>query len=228
MNRSTVWDTLADENIRLLYLALFLCLVIFIVGCSSGQIKNKRTIASWHQTKWENVERQKFDYSCGAAALATIGRYYFNDPINEQLTIAILVNQLSPVGLKDRIAKGFSLLDLKKAAGHLGYMAEGVRLKAEDIEKLQGPIIVIINDGTLDHFVVLKGKYKDRIYLADSVRGNVRIPFFRFLTQWNGTALILGKDGFGLPHDHGLSVDSWDDYRPEVNSVRQMSPSYHQ
>jgi len=219
------------------YLQIFFAIVFAIIMSSCSRVsletfpqKNER-FSSWEKLRWENIQRQKFDYSCGASALATIGKYYFGDNITEDIVLGILIQQLTPRGVLDRKANGFSFLDLKKAAGHFGYYAEGVILNIEDMAKLRGPVIIPLTDGLIEHFVVLKGIIEDRAYIADSMRGNIRIPLFQLATQWQGNmVLALGKPDFGLPEEHGLSVRTPIINRPEISAARQimsLKPSAH-
>ena len=39
---------------------------------------------SWQELKRRNVVMQKYDYSCGAAALATVLQYYWNDSVTKR------------------------------------------------------------------------------------------------------------------------------------------------
>ena len=45
---------------------------------------------------------QTRDYSCGAAALATILRYYWGDRVGEDDVLLVLLKTLSPEETKDR------------------------------------------------------------------------------------------------------------------------------
>jgi predicted double-glycine peptidase len=57
------------------------------------------------------------------------------------------------------------------------------------------------------HFAVLRGVRGDRIYLADPSVGNVRLSIERFAKEWSGVALVLGKQGFGLPKSYPLALE---------------------
>ena len=204
------------------YCLLILLLINIVTACTSHDEEHfRKSFKSWNDYKWQNVIPQGFDYSCGSAALATIGTAYFGDQINESLVLMTIIAPLQEKEVLDRQKNGFSLLDLQRAAKMLGYQAIGVKLPYNAVFKLKGPIIVLLHDEELDHFVVLKGIYKDRVYLADSSRGNLRMPLFLFFKQWKGVALIVGKDGTGILNDHDLSIEVGDDYRPEVGGVRQ-------
>ncbi len=199
-------------------------------GCSSNiptKSAFRENFKSWNELKWENIERQQYDYSCGASSLATMLKSYFEEPAWEGLVMTVLVSQLTPEGLADRQKNGFSLLDLKFAANKLGYGAEGVKLRADMLDKLNGPVIILIHQDDMNHFAILKGIYADRAYLADSSRGNIRVPLYQLAQQWDGVALVLGKDGFGLPSDHTLSPHPGIDYRPEQTLLRSIYASDH-
>jgi ABC-type bacteriocin/lantibiotic exporter with double-glycine peptidase domain len=164
---------------------------------------------------------QNFDYSCGAAALATLMRSYFHDPVNEGDLLQELLGQLSPAELKDRVANGFSLYDLKTLAERHGYQAVGVQLTPEVLRELSGPVLIHLEKRDFKHFAVLKGVIEDRVYLADPSRGNIRMPLFKFLEEWKGFALVLGREGFGLPKDHPLAIRDTTPMRRELRAVRK-------
>ncbi len=203
--------------------------LLLSIACSPISLNSsvRRDFSTWSDRLWKNIQRQQFDYSCGAAALATVGKYYFGDPLSEPVVLYVLVNQLTEEGLKDREEHGFSLLDLRLASIKLGYSAASIILRPQDIDLLEGPIIVILNDGILDHFVVLKGKDGDMVYLADSARGNIKMPFWRFLLQWKSrVALVLGKPNMGIIKEHGLTIGKHTDTKPEIDAVRQYKSRY--
>jgi ABC-type bacteriocin/lantibiotic exporter with double-glycine peptidase domain len=70
-----------------------------------------------------------------------------------------------------------------------------------------GPIIVHLEQGGYRHFAVLKGVRGGRVYLADPAVGNLRLSFDEFAKRWSRVALVLGKQGFGLPQTHPLALE---------------------
>ena len=177
---------------------------------------------SWRERRDHNVIKQRYDYSCGAAALATLLRYYFaDDRLDERGILEGIMGRLSEDETGDRIQNGFSLLDLKQQAERLGYQAAGVKLGLGRLPKLRGPVLVhLVCDGER-HFAILRGVREDRVFLADPSRGNVRMPVHQFAREWTGLALVLGKKGFGLPAEHALAVPSDTPLRPELDGARR-------
>ena len=87
---------------------------------------------------------QRFDYSCGAAALATILRYGFGENVTERQILVELFDLLPEEEETVRRSTGFSLLDLQRVAQARGYNGQGFRLEPEQLAMLGGPVIVLI------------------------------------------------------------------------------------
>ena len=168
------------------------------------------------------VVKQRLDYSCGAAALATLLRYYFDEPTSEAEILRLLVARLSVDEQRLRETRGFSLLDLKFAAEALGYQAAGFKLTVDDLAKLAAPVIVFIQPLDYKHFAVLRGVAGGRVFLADPARGNVRMTIGRFLTEWGGIVFVLGKPGEEAIRTHRLSVPRADDLDPPLRAVNPL------
>ena len=141
-------------------------------------------VKSMKQLRDRGLVKQKFDYSCGAAALATILRYGFGEAVTEKQILLELFDLLSDKEKKISEKEGFSLLDLQRVAQARGYKAQGFRLEAKYLPRLSGPVIVFIEPRGYKHFAVLRGVRGDRIHLADPSRGNIRMPAYRFLESW--------------------------------------------
>jgi predicted double-glycine peptidase len=129
----------------------------------------------------QNVVKQRFDFSCGAAALATLLRYGFGNSVTEAQVMVRLFDLPTEAEKADRRRTGFSLLDLQRVAQTQGYDAQGFRLEPGQLPMLGGPVIVFIEPRGYKHFAVLRGIRGDRVYLADPSRGNIRMPMYTFL-----------------------------------------------
>lgn len=180
-------------------------------------------LVSWKELNESNVIMQDLDYSCGAASLATLMRYYFGDSVTEG-TILSMSNSLFTGGQLDVIKnQGLSFQELETIAISRGYTASSVELRAETVMQIRGPILVYIEPYGYPHFAVLRGVYEGQAYLADPSRGNIRMDFQKFAKEWTGKALVLGRSGFGTPSDYPLAISS----QPQImHELRTARPQY--
>src|SRR5262249_11776712 len=71
-------------------------------------------VKSWLDRRYRTVFRQRYDFSCGSAALATLLSYHYGRQVDERQVI----NEMFKKGDQDKIKKeGFSLLDMKSYLG---------------------------------------------------------------------------------------------------------------
>ena len=200
-------------------------LLTSVAQAAEPRTTRPRTEVTRHTVKAlrdKDVVKQRLDYSCGAAALATLLRYYFNEPIAEAQVLKAIVSRLSEDELRLKESRGFSLLDLKRAAEDLGYRAAGFELRADDLTRLAAPVIVFIEPLDYKHFAVLRGIFAGRAYLADPARGNVRMSVSRFLGEWKGIVFVVGKPGEEAIGTHPLSVPRADDVDPPLRPVSPL------
>ena len=174
-----------------------------------------------------DVVKQRFDFSCGAAALATILRYGFAEDVTEGQILMELFDLPTEAERSERRRTGFSLLDLRRVAQARGYNAEGFRLEPDQLPLLGGPVIVFIEPRGYKHFAVLRGVRGDRIHLADPSRGQVRMPVFRFREDWlqsDGRGIIfVVEPKAGLANRQTpLTLATTRRAPPEVMSVREL------
>jgi predicted double-glycine peptidase len=139
------------------------------------------------------VVKQDRDYSCGAAALATLLQYYFRDATSEHELLTRLEDRLTEEEKRKKERRGFSLLDLKRVAEEKGYEAAGFQLTVSQLSQLAAPVIVFLEPMGYKHFAVYRGMKGDRVYLADPARGNLRMSLGRFEGEWKGIVFVLGK-----------------------------------
>ena len=168
------------------------------------------------------VVKQQEDYSCGAAALATLLRYYYGEDTSEIEILELLKQQISAEKWPMKSVQGFSLLDLKKVVLTKGFRAAGFELTMAQLGKLTAPVIVFIEPLGYKHFAVLRGVDRGRVYLADPSRGNLRMSVHRFLEEWSGIVFVLGKSGEELLTDYPLALPRPDVLNPEIRRVGQI------
>jgi uncharacterized protein len=166
------------------------------------------------------VVKQDTDYSCGAAALATLLTYYFGEENSEQQILELMNAGLTKVEQARKHFKGYSLLDLQRAARLKGYQAAGFKLTVEQLTQLAAPVIVFVQPMGYKHFAVLRGVDRGRVFLADPIRGNLRMSIGRFLAEWDGIIFVLGKAGEEALTTYPLALHRPDYVQPELQPLR--------
>ena len=187
-------------------------------GSARGMVKRH----SLKELRDRHVVKQGLDFSCGAAALATLLTYYYGDETSEQDILRILTAELSKDEQRRKEWRGFSLLDLKRMAQAKGYRAAGYKLTIEQLTQLAAPVIVFIQPLGYPHFAVLRGVDRGRVFLADPARGNLRMSIARFLSEWNGVVFVLGKAGEEKIATHPLALPRHEYIQPELLSVGRL------
>jgi predicted double-glycine peptidase len=155
------------------------------------ETQGKKPIRTLKELRDEGVVRQRWDMSCGAAALSTILTYDFNDNTPEAAIVVWILHRNNPALIRAR--GGFSLLELKRFAQARGYTADGFSgMSLEDLAAEKSWVITPIHFKTFDHFVVVKGIVGDRVILADPGFGNVTMKTTRFEKLWkNGIVFVI-------------------------------------
>ena len=162
-------------------------------------------VRSLLELREENVVVQKWDLSCGAAALATLLTYEHGDPVAEREVSRALIRRKEYLADPSRVQKrgGFSLLDLKRYVDHRGYQGVGYgQLAFEDLIAF-APLIVPVSLNGYDHFVVFRGVWGDRVLLADPAWGNRTMTIKEFAGFWLDYGQF-GKVGFVVERRDGV------------------------
>jgi predicted double-glycine peptidase len=197
------------------------------ISVGAGGLRADRPQRSMKDLRDENLVKQRFDFSCGAAALATMLRYGFGENVDERQILIDLFTGLSDDDKRIAERTGFSLLDLQRVARTRGYAAEGFRIEPAELRMLAGPVVVFIEPRGYRHFAVLRGIRGDRVYLADPSRGNIRLPMHTFLDDWlqnDGKGIIFpveplsGASGKATATLQALGQTG----RPEIIAVREL------
>lgn len=178
------------------------------VRLTNGTRLNLPAVETFKLISQKNIFMQQEDYSCGAASLATLMHYYFNEDTDESRMLAKVKNTFTEEEYKRIENDGLSFLELEKVSADMGYQSASVRLPVDALEKLNGPVIVYLQRADYQHFAVLKGIAGDRVYIADPSRGNIRVSRTHFLKEWDGRTFVLGKPDFSPSEQHALLVDA--------------------
>lgn len=163
-----------------------------------------RAVLSLQEMRQENVVLQKWDLSCGAAALTTLLNYQHGNRLTEkEVALALMAREeyIKDPALVQR-REGFSLRDLKRQADTLGYRGRGYgRLKLNDLQAM-APLIVPILTLGYNHFVIFRGLRGNRVLLADPAWGNRTMLVTDFVDSWIDYPQ-LGHVGFRVERADG-------------------------
>jgi predicted double-glycine peptidase len=200
-------------------LIVFLCAsATAFAGPANGQ---RRAVRSLQELRQDRVVRQKWDLSCGSAALSTLLTFDLDDPVSESEVIMHILRRSDPVRIRDR--QGFSLLDLKRYVVSRGHTADGYgNLDMAHLVRL-APAIVPTVIGGENHFVVFRGAQEGRVRLADPGFGNRTMTVEQFEALWpKRIAFVVRSDGDQLtpPPDSGLTVVRPSLIREAVGALR--------
>lgn len=150
-----------------------------------------KQITSMREARYAGIVKQETDYSCGAAALATILKYAYGREIREAEVLRGMMRVSDPKTVRD---KGFSLLDMKNYLSTLGIRGRGYLVSARQLNKVKVPTIVLVDIEGYKHFVVLKKATNRKVYFADPALGNKSMSVDKFAVAWNGVVFaVIGK-----------------------------------
>lgn len=150
-------------------------------------------VSSWKDRKFIGLVRQRTDFSCGAAVMATIFNEAFGRSTTEQ---QVLVNMLKIADPDIVREKGFSLLDMKNYALSIGMEAEGFRLDYDKLTELDIPSIALLDIKGYKHFVVIRKAWPDRVAVGDPALGNRTMSRSEFEKAWNDVAFVVAGEGY--------------------------------
>ncbi len=134
------------------------------VGGSSFSVP----VTTIKEARFKTVIKQQYDFSCGAAAVATLMTFHYDRPTSEEEVFKVMF----AAGDKDLIRKkGFSLLDMKNYLETEGYKADGFRISLDTLAKSRIPAIVLVQIRGYKHFVLIKGIRGDEVVVGDPALG---------------------------------------------------------
>jgi predicted double-glycine peptidase len=203
--------------------------LLALASASAASAETSAPVRSMLEIRHHSVVVQKFDLSCGAAALATLLNYQFGDHVTEKEVTRGLIRRKEYIEHPElvRVRQGFSLLDLKRYVATRGYVGVGYgNLEMADLVKL-APLIVAVSPFGYNHFVVFKGLVGDRVVLADPGYGNRTMSRKKFedmqinFPKIGKVGFIVTRDGHQAPPGE-LAIDDYDLIIPSGDVLRQV------
>jgi len=145
-------------------------------------------VESFRARRFSAVIPQRFDYSCGSAALASLLTYSYHTPVDELTVFRSMIEH----GNKALIEKeGFSLLDMKEYLERRGLPSGGFRAPLSKLAAAGVPAIVLINERGYKHFVIITGAQDGMVLIADPAVGLRSERIGAFEHQWSGIFFLI-------------------------------------
>ena len=114
---------------------------------------------------------------CGAACLTMILSYYGKIIPLERMRVECGVSR-----------DGVKASNIVLAGERLGLISKAYRKEPDQLRSMKPPMIIHWN---FNHFVVLEGFKKDKVYLNDPAIGHVIVPFSEFDESFTGIVLTF-------------------------------------
>lgn len=140
------------------------------------------------QLLFQATVRQRHDFSCGAAALATLLIYHYGVMVTDGEVFDAMLKEGDEKKIR---AEGFSMLHMKKYLDVSGYDSAGYQLSLDRLADIGLPGIALITYRGFNHFVVIKGVSLTEVLLGDPLLGIRTIPRSTFANIWNGMIFII-------------------------------------
>lgn len=152
-----------------------------------------KPVTSLRQQKFTDLVEQRYDFSCGAAATATVLRYAYGMDVGE----ADVLLGMASVSDEELVReKGFSLLDIRHYVETLGLRGRGYEIPPASLFEIRIPTIVLLDIRGYKHFVVLRRVVEDQVFVGDPALGNRTMTMEDFIDSWNGTVFAIVGKGF--------------------------------
>ena len=151
--------------------------LLVLIYCVSDYVFAEENVQE--EIVFKGIIKQEHDYSCGTAALATLIRGIIeNSHISEKDIINIITTKTNAK------ETGYLASDLKQATIKLGYEAEWAKVEKVELPNIELPVVLLTGlNSEFPHYVVLKGVRNNEAYLADPIRGNIRISYDKLVKE---------------------------------------------
>ncbi len=171
------------------------------------------------ERRQRHLVSQRWDLSCGAAALATLMNHQHGEAFTERAVAEAMLRRSDPLTV--RIKGGFSLLDMKRFVQRHGYDGVGYRQLQLDQLLAMAPAILPVDLGGYRHFLIVRGAVADRVLLADPAFGHRSLPKQAFAQAWLGGIAFVVRRRDGLAPPNRIGIEPVDLLRVPPQVLRQ-------
>lgn len=145
-------------------------------------------VVSLKQARFLTTLHQKYDFSCGSAAVATLLTYNYGWKVDESTVFQAMYTH----GNQEKIREeGFSMLDMKNYMDSQGFEAKGVEATLDELAEAKVPAIALINENGYSHFVVIKGLREGNVLIGDPAQGTRVVSRSSFERYWTNNILLV-------------------------------------
>lgn len=173
--------------------ALALAVVLTAWAEAATGSGNVAAVRPWVALRDSGIVKQRLEFSCGMASLATVLNRSYGRSLGEPELILEFVAKQSAERKKRIETVGFSLRDLQQAAAMHKVTCKGYKMTLQGLRDTKGPVLLHLVIKGQRHFCVLGALGERDILLLDPARGRVRLPLDRFMKEWTGYCLVFAK-----------------------------------
>ncbi len=157
---------------------------IIVLNLIFSDIKPKENL------RFQYVQEQGFDSSCGYSTVSTLMNIYWGIPVTEEK----LIKEYLPAKLEQK-DYSVSLADISKVLGDYGLQNKSFKMTFSQLEKALkrfSPILVHYEKPE-KHFALVLGITNTNVITADPARGVALFSKGRFLKYWSGVVLLTAS-----------------------------------
>lgn len=142
-------------------------------------------LTSWVEQRDHGVVKQQRDYSCGAAAVATLLTHHWGREVSESDVLDAWLGQFSQeeLSLQTFVDEGFSLWHIALLGEPLGYDAKGLQVPMASLAVLKQPLLIYVEPFGQPHFTLVTQGSEQGVWLSDPSWGRVYVSFSE-LREW--------------------------------------------
>jgi predicted double-glycine peptidase len=148
-------------------------------------------LTSWVEQRDQGVVKQQRDYSCGAAAVATLLTHHWGREVSESDVLDAWLAQFSQeeLSLQTFVDEGFSLWHIAMMGEPLGYRAAGLQVPIASLAVLKQPLLIYIEPFGQPHFTLVTEGSEQGVWLSDPSWGRVYVSLFELRDWIDGDAV---------------------------------------